>query len=196
MKKLSILFILILFIASTFLWGHFIVILKTRLFVGEFGQDINKKHPFILIPNDFLKSSEEQIKFLGNLFNFQNITLKEESKELKWEPIYKDRKTYFPKITQDIKLEDNEYQMTLIPTNYDNLKRESYRIKIFLVKSVGETQGSFLRPLKLIYDDIPSKKILDVEVKNFGNLIFIFIPFGKKVYIVSISQIYMFGGTV
>jgi len=196
MKKLSILFILILFIASTFLWGHFIVILKTRLFVGEFGQDINKKHPFILIPNDFLKSSEEQIKFLGNLFNFQNITLKEESKELKWEPIYKDRKTYFPKITQDIKLEDNEYQMTLIPTNYDNLKRESYRIKIFLIKSVGETQGSFLRPLKLIYDDIPSKKILDVEVKKFGNLIFIFIPFGKKVYIVSISQIYMFGGPV
>lgn len=88
MKRNLLFFALILFMAISSN-GEIAYYLQTRLFVGEMAQEIPHGKidivpPFIVLPNIALRSSDGQLKFLRSIFNFKEVILKEESKELEW----------------------------------------------------------------------------------------------------------------
>lgn len=198
MKRNLLFFALILFVAIPSK-GGITYYVQTRLFVGEIAQEISHGkidmiRPFIVLPNRSLRSSKGQLDFLCSIFNFKEIILKEESKELAWEPSYRGKSLFFPRIIQTIKLEGNEYEITQIP-DFDGVKM-GLSIHISLVKSLPEEKKEALFPLKLVYDETSEGSILNTKIKEFGNLFYICFPIGKKVYILSFYHISAIGAPI
>lgn len=198
MKRNLLFLALILFMAISSN-GGITYYVQTRLFVGEVAQEIphgkiDMVRPFIVLPNISLRSSDRQLDFLRTIFNFKEIILKEESKELAWEPSYRGKKPIFPRIIQTIKLEGNEYEITQIP-DCDGVKM-GFRIHISLVKSLPEEKREALFPLKAVYDEASEGSILNTEIKEFGNLFYICFPIGKKIYILSFYHITAIGAPI
>lgn len=167
--------------------------MHTNLFVIELTQEIPQPEkdmvsPFIIIPHISPKSSEGQLKLLRSLFNFKEIILKEESKELEWRKLQGPTgKAIFPRIVQAFKMEGNEYEITLFPV--ENKGLPGFKIHVSLVKSLPEDKGKALYPLKAIYDELSGGRIFRTEIRDIGNLFFICFPTGKKIYVLSVYHI-------
>lgn len=186
-RNLLFLVLLILFMAISSN-GEITYKTQSRLFVGKIEQEIAHEkidivHPFIVLPNRSLRSSDRQLDFIRSIFNFKEIILKEETKELMWEPQYRKKRTIFPRIVQTVKIEGNEFEITLIPVGKG--VSIGFRIQISLVKSTPEEKRDALSQLQAIYDETSKGSILNTEIINFGNLFFICFPKSKRIYILS-----------
>ena len=186
-RNLLFLVLLILFMAISSN-GEITYKTQSRLFVGKIEQEIPHEkidivRPFIVLPNRSLRSSDRQLDFIRSIFNFKEIILKEETKELMWEPQYRKKRTIFPRIVQTVKIEGNEFEITLIPVGKG--VSIGFRIKISLVKSTPEEKRDALSQLQAVYDETSKGSILNTEIINFGNLFFICFPKSKRIYILS-----------
>ena len=173
--------------------------IQSRLFVGKIEQEIPHEkidvvRPFIVLPNRSLRSSDRQLDFIRSIFNFKEIILKEETKELMWEPQYRKKRTIFPRIVQTVKIEGNEFEITLIPVSKG--VSIGFRIQISLVKSTPEEKRDALSQLQAVYDETSKGSILNTEIMNFGHQFFICFPKSKRIYILSFYYSYMSSGVI
>lgn len=179
--------------------GATIYYTQSRLFIVELDQEIAPGNetlvrPFLIIPNRTLYSLDEQKSFLRSMFHFKEIVLEREAKELKWEPRYRNKKTVFPRLIQSVQIEENKFELTLIPLGEDI--SIGYRIQVSLVKSLPEENKDILSPLYAVYE-VPSESIvLNIEIRSFGDSFFVCFPAGKKMYIISFRSDYLIGSPI
>ena len=179
--------------------GEITYSIQSRLFVGEIEQEmppkkINMIRPFVVLPNRSLGSSDRQLDFIRSIFNFKEIILKEETKKLMWEPQYRKKRTIFPRIVQTVKIEGNEFEITLIPVGKG--VSIGFRIQISLVKSTPEEKRDALSQLQAVYDETSKGSILNTEIMNFRHQFFICFPKSKRIYILSFYYSYVSSGVI
>lgn len=189
--KRYILFLISLFSLAVSTEAGFIYFTQTRLFIIDLEQTVpNMKvamlRPFIIIPNRLLNGSEQE-GFLCCMFNYKEISLEMESKVLEWEPEYRKENAIFPRLVQAFTIEGKKFEITLIPVGND--VSLGFRIQVSKIKSLPDENENILPQLQAIYDATSEGIILNTEINKFGYVFFVCFPVGKKMYILSFSNI-------
>jgi hypothetical protein len=185
-KKFLLLFFLIAFLAASSN-GGIIFRTQTRLFISELEQeipdsDLSVLRPFVVIPNQLSDSLERQY-FLRYFLNIKDSGLKQETKELKWEPQYQNSRAVFPRLVQAINIEGKKFEITLFPFGSDISL--GFKILISVAESLTEASTKMLPDLQAIYDTASGGNILNTEINNFGYDFYVIFRAGKKAYIIS-----------
>lgn len=195
------LFLLVLLFLCMTVFGEESIIYYTqsRLFIVDLDQEATPGikapvRPFVVIPNRSLGSLDKQQSFFLSVFNFKNIILKKEVKELKWLPRYRNKRAVFPRLIQTVQVEENQFDLTLIP--FGEGVSIGYRIQVSIARSLPEENKEILSPLSAVYD-VPSEGILlNAEIRDFGDSFFVCFPVGRKMYILSFCDSYLIGSEI
>lgn len=162
--------------------------IKARAYVVDYNTQIAAE-PFII-----LSDNHDEVKFLSSVFSPNKVTLQEESKWLNCDVFREGDKWRFPnRISQKIKLEDKEYEISFIP--FGDFNSISYRIIVSFLKEVVPDKNEILMSLEASSEKNKEGQRFSTEVKA-GEFIYICFPLKNKIYLISFSTRTSFGGFV